>query len=142
MRMKAGRELDAKVAVEVMGWHKDERPGYYHWLNEEGGETGYDWLEKPIKPFDPSTDIAAAWEVLEKLKEMGFYCELFDMRHGCYTLDSKGPRFVGWKVEICDLEDTEEMGPMPVDHSEDWTAFAETAPLALCLAALKAMETK
>ena len=44
LAMEPGRELDALVAKKVMGWFEV-------------------W-----KPFSPSTDISAAWEVVEKLQ--------------------------------------------------------------------------
>ena len=52
--MKPGRELDALVVEKVMGWK---------WLSGN--------------PWAPSTDIAAAWEVLEKMRERGYTVEVF-----------------------------------------------------------------
>lgn len=64
------RELDARVAVEVMGWvliadgHCDEC--------RELGEPVYQ-SEHGIAPVDHwSTDIAAAWEVWEHMKADSF----------------------------------------------------------------------
>jgi hypothetical protein len=66
MQMEAGRELDALVAKKVMGW--------------KYGQAGVDWSgwvgvnprpskEANLGHFSPSTNISAAWEVVEKLKE-------------------------------------------------------------------------
>ena len=61
--MKAGRELDALVAEKVMGWTWDGKTawsptGSRLWMVRKDP---YWWL-----PYY-STDIAAAWEVVEKL---------------------------------------------------------------------------
>ena len=61
--MKAGRELDAKVAGELFGWKKD------HW----------DW-EFSLPHY--STSIAAAMLVVEKLIEMGYYVDIGVDEHG------------------------------------------------------------
>jgi len=83
MNMKPGRELDALVAEKVMGWKTN-------WLKT-------DWWEEInpnthrhkglVKDFKPSTDIAAAWEVVEKMFERGG-CEI-----GCYGSKSGGKWF-------------------------------------------------
>jgi hypothetical protein len=68
LAMEPGRELDALVAEKVMGW-KDERPQYDQCMvvNENvGGMLG------PIRVFAPSTDISAAWEVVEKMHDRLF----------------------------------------------------------------------
>ena len=62
------RELDAKVATDVMGWTAERKPGLPHlWLPP--GHFIYGWR--------PSTDIAAAMQVEERIEEMGLieeYC--------------------------------------------------------------------
>ena len=65
--MKAGRELDALVAEKVMGLSKGgtDVNGVFVYLDHiEGGI----WTAVP----NYSTDIAAAWEVLCKMGEIGF----------------------------------------------------------------------
>lgn len=62
LAMEPGRELDSLVAEKVMG-------SELHWDGEEG--QSYRIVEEKafeefLKPFNPSTDIAAAWEVAEK----------------------------------------------------------------------------
>jgi hypothetical protein len=61
LAMKPGRELDALVAGRVMGWRVFEtkliKDGYVAYLAD----------------FNPSTNIAAAWEVVEKLHSTGKY---------------------------------------------------------------------
>lgn len=91
--MEAGRELDALIAEKIMGQDYS--------LNS---------LEGSLVLKDPphySTNIAAAWEVVEKL---GPDWDLISMEQG-------------WIASVGSSE----------------RARAETAPLAICLAALKAM---
>ena len=111
--MEAGRELDVKVAEEVMGWHKDERPGHFHWLDNANETTGYDWLDKPIKAFSPSTKLAVAWEVEEKLYNGGYTG--FELSRDCMGFVARFDETHGY-------------------------VQAPAAPLAICLAALKAVE--
>jgi len=114
----AGRELDALVAEKVMGWC----------VGSDGEEVFYDdkrgWVCKPhCKPIISqgivayySTSISAAWEVVEKLAVSGkcsFAIERF--RNKPYS----------WQVEF--------------GLGVGWTVYADTAPLAICLAALKAV---
>ena len=100
--MKAGRMLDVRVGMEVMGvLEKDfayrDGPAYY------------------------STDIAAAWEVLEKMKPAVDAIQL-----SWTPADDDYP--VRW--QCCMV-----VGP-------NYFGEAETAPLAICLAALKVVEKK
>lgn len=102
--MNAGRELDALVAEKVMGFrHHPAMPGYDEmWFMSDGGS-----IDLP----NYSTDIAAAWQVVEKL------------RLGIAPMgDGK------WGVAMRD---------QPVNSIKDLT-INESAPLAICLAALKA----
>jgi hypothetical protein len=124
--MKAGRELDFKVATEVMGWE----PRYV----ERGRLLGpyltsgpldqlycYNVPGGPHRPcgWSPSTEIAAAWEVVEKVVER----TRFRVQVGC------GLNFAGnfsWYAFFGD----------PADSG---SGQCETAPLAISLAALKAV---
>ncbi len=111
---KAGRELDALIGEKLFG---------------VSYEFVYDDYMIP-DPDDPiaydvcphySTDITAAWQVLEKLLTM---TENQDIH-----LEHLGSGEEGyWGVSTC-----YEMGEW-----KDW-ARAETAPLAICLAALQAV---
>jgi len=86
--MEAGRELDALVAEKVMGWEYEAR-----------------------SLFRPSQDIAAAWEVVEKLKMCCGYS------HG------RGDPFA--------MLECEKFSTLVV--------CADTVSLAICRAALKAV---
>jgi len=106
--MKAGRELDALVAEKVMGWTLSGRV----WIDERGHL-------QTIEPtsfgsFEPSSDIAAAWEVVEKMRARGLIVDL-TLGAGAYC------RIGGFRPFA------EERGA--------------TAPLAICLAALKAVQS-
>ena len=117
--MKAGRELDALVAEKVMGWkrmrwidfHSVER-GFrgedlrksltYSWHNADGCMTenakDMDDYYNPSYAWSPFTDIAAAWEVVEKLVEMGYTFELYSP--GALINDEFGMHSAGWGVNF------------------------------------------
>lgn len=106
---KAGRELDALVAEKVMGWRADGigDDGYF-WKG--AGSDG--WHSDNWKP---STDIAAAWAVVEKMAtaEDEFRLAKFkDNPWGCTFRYFEGDRSSG-----------------------------DTAPEAICLAALAALKS-
>lgn len=114
--MKPGQEMDALVAEKVMGWtiyDPRENPEYY----EPGGRV----YGQPVGRIDDvareipklSTDIGAAWMVVEKMREMGKYVSV-----ECYS--GKSHEIFPY---ICDIEDT--------------ATNAKTAPWAICVAALR-----
>lgn len=111
MSEQAGRELDAKVARFVMGWTKATLS------DGVAGPEAY-WCAGGkamclVDSFTPSTSIAAAWEVVERSRLLRWY-----------VLGDYGG---SWAV----LEWGE----------DDYRVYAEadTAPLAICKAALKAV---
>ena len=100
--MQAGRELDALVSEKVMGikW-----PGVF-W---DGDPDSHFFNRRAY-----STDIAAAWQVVEKLKERGFGFWL-TASGDCWFEDSNG-----WRITS------------KADGSN-------SVPLAICRAALEAV---
>lgn len=112
LTIPAGRAMDALVAEKVMGLHRSMEQGlgedvYEEWRNAEGCR---------VRPYGTlpnySTDIAAAWEVVEKLAK---------------------PLKVVWtgKVWVCAV------------FEEEYSHEADTAPLAICRAALsRVMESQ
>lgn len=111
--MEAGRKLDALMATKVMGW-KDSGLGYE---TPEGGRISYTW--------SPSTDLRTAWQIVEKLRKWS---------DGHFTLLAFTTNWrAGW-----DTPDPEDA----FDGSFRRFVVAETAPLAICLAALKATEER
>jgi hypothetical protein len=132
-KLPAGRELDALVSEKVMGrqWFTFIHQSYllepqvaehicFHGSSWTKGKTA-DWdSESQIltnlrfqRVPDYSTDIAAAWEVVEKLGLL---------KTSRLTQDNPDE----WVVE------TKEHDPLDI-------ASGETAPLAICRAALKAV---
>lgn len=118
--MKAGRELDALVAEKVMGMGK---PPYGDASNCP--TCGYDglWSEE-IQPY--STDIAAAWMVVEHLKNTLNGKEWT----GEFNLFFNGEKYECW------WSFSRRTNEGLYETSKD-ESIAETAPLAICLAALK-----
>lgn len=124
--MKAGRELDALIAEKVMGWEavNDEleiakREGNPDLVDSQRWHRRKVWFKGNEKMACEecgtlpaySTDIAAAWEVVEKADLWSLYGSIGD-----------GP------YRACiQFEDREGL------------MTADTAPLAICLAALKAV---
>ena len=130
--LEPGPELDALVATEVMEWHRNA--GTYQptgWFNKFSlytefeddrslpcHETGDD----PV--WSPSTSIADAWQVVEKMQAMN---RQKDIHIQCL--------YDKWDVSMCHFERNGEGMEWG-----DWTINADTAPHAICLAALKAVE--
>lgn len=110
--LPAGRELDALVAERVMGWTRSPRDygSRLVWVTHPENIVRF-W--KGRRSFQPSTDIAAAWEVLEKHQ-----FSLIRIPDGWVAgrFDFNSP---AWDFAFGDA--------------------APTAPLAICRAALKAV---
>lgn len=120
-----GKRLDSWIAEKVMGWRKKTFPGggggFTAWVNEDGkvmrlisnstmSETCY-----RCDYFRPSTDIAAAWEVVEKMSEQWPQYQLAKIEDGWSVM--WGFDGYGWPE-----------------------ATGKTAPEAICKAALLALE--
>jgi hypothetical protein len=127
--MQAGRELDALVAHKVFGlfpcphWSRDIYDSR-SWNSDncdcKPWSKSYDAEYPDFKPY--STNIAAAWEVVEKL-DRRFWPEIRRIDDG------------SWCCEIVGRGDT----PAQVSPGPLALEYAPTAPLAICLAALKAV---
>lgn len=125
--MKAGRELDALVAEMVMGFNiidqgYEDLPklGIYNDKARESIVKLYPHMDKNLAKIKPySTNMAEAWEILNK----------FDF----------------FKLENMGCNDKKYHATLHVHLFGRYTfidEFAETAPLAICRAALLAMEDK
>ena len=116
------REIDALIAKKVMGYEPSE---FTHWPCGKARSPNQLYWRKDGKLFmfdnlpHYSTDIAAAWQVVEKIK-------------GKYRGVEIGYRLGGW---FCQIED----GTSDIDERYIAQAEADTAPLSICLAALKAV---
>lgn len=104
------RELDALVAEKVMGW-QNIRGSY------RVGESRVYICE--VSEWKPTEDITAAWQVVAGLSDK-FYCQITTP-------------YLRYEPYWCYFEyhGTSDTHPL-------WRASATTAPLAICLAALKA----
>lgn len=110
------REIDILIATNIMGWSLMERYDKGLVFQDENGCEAGDIFPRKLPHY--SSDIAAAWSVFERVG-MGASCRDNQIRR----ID--GPLISEWR---CSFQDDE--------GSSD--ATAHTAPLAICLAALKA----
>jgi hypothetical protein len=104
--------IDRRVATEVMGWRVEK--GTYWTQSAEGGNT---W--RVIPPF--STNIAAAWLVVERMRELGWAFALYDP---AFDVDQAK------ELVRCDWK----------KGHESWMFMADSAPAAICAAALAAVK--
>jgi hypothetical protein len=140
--MPAGPELDRLVAEKVMGW---KLPLEYGILYTDGSESwgnspqytfekfhayhskgiAKELLQRPdLAGWSPSTQIAHAWEVVQKISRL---------KWSGMTIDVVVSQYAG--AAHCSIE-----ADMPdVKSIGIADASADTAPLAICLAALKAV---
>lgn len=119
--LPAGRELDALVAEKVMQVSVCKCPSEGDLRISAFGVDSKGWFKgcercRKEHPRRYSEDIAAAWEVVEKLK-------------GGFSLDTDHGKPASWCVNWIVVGET----PKHV------VAHGDTAPLAICLAALKAV---
>ena len=125
-KLESGRELDDLVAEKVMGYR----------IPVQESLIGNEW--SPIPHY--STDIAAAWQVIEKLTSQNAGPD-----KACIEAIINTPKYPGWPTYVRDGEE---------EHQDEWcvewvdgidtidVAFGKTAPLAICRAALKIMEVR
>ena len=119
--LPAGRELDALIAEKVMGLKVYHHAGSHDVCHcDIEGDDDITVCQGPVKAY--STSIADAWEVVER---MGGRISLQgpgteDMGEGYVTYDT-------WTAEF-----------QPKGHQTGSISRADTAPLAICLASLKA----
>lgn len=116
MALEAGPEIDALVAERVMGWTfgctPDPEGDWASW-NEPRPDDPTRQREVKCAGWSPSTDIAAAWEVVEKMRptHVGSLWTGIDEGHNaCFGM---------------------------YEYEERW-AKADSMPLAICRAALLA----
>ena len=94
-------DINKRIAEQIIGW-----------------KTGSEF--NMLRPFKPSTDIADAWLVVEKMREDGYMVDVS-------TLD--------------DLEFEDYMCAVwSLDGNDNTIVKDEKAPMAICLAALKVKE--
>jgi hypothetical protein len=127
-QLEAGRTLDILIAERVFGWTRWDGKGDWDgpddvtfFLADEDHLAVYGPREEEPSGYAAfSENIEDAWEVVERLKKA------FDLKLLC-ILDE------GWEVSVY-TKFWDNSDPVAVE-------CAESAPLAICLAALKAVET-
>jgi hypothetical protein len=109
------REIDRLVATKVMGWKiYADSAGYKFWsINEDDRSR----IIYSVTSFEPTKDIADAWQVVEKLIDEGYDINVYNHNKE-------------FNVEINIEEDDKHLW---------FYGEADSAPLAICLAALKAV---
>lgn len=122
--MPAGRELDALVAEKVMGYSVYRDPAGYMYrfvlVPQNAGPDNPPFCDTQLELVQPfSTDIAAAWQVVTKMRERDYWV------------------FMGIFPSYSYVLFTEDKSPL--EYRAD-TGVNEV-PLAICRAALKAVET-
>ena len=118
------RNLDVLVAEKVMGW-KNISPHYSKTPWGTDPKHGMNWCQLPSY----STYIVAAWEVVEKMASLDWDVNI--------SLSSKLPSddVERWYCEMTCGDDNAAWR----DDFRFIQIWASTAPLAICLAALKAV---
>lgn len=100
--------MDHAIATEVMGWPaRSKSPLSGIVIHSVPGDTYRETGGSEYSAFDPSTDMAHAWEVVEKIGDLN----LEHLPSGKWLADFRG-----------------------------FAAEADTAPLAICRAALMALK--
>ena len=118
-KLEAGRELDVLIAEKVMCWinfHEIVIGGQHKWC---GSSSQWDGLGELVPQY--SSEIAAAWQVVEKLKELSATNIVIEMLQ--YSEE--------WWCEVRGISNSK--------GESLQSAKDKTAPLVICKAALKAL---
>jgi len=129
--MEEGQALDVLIAERIMGWRRG-KGGAICGAGYESSSYWYDAEDRRRDPcttdifanmceWSPSTDIAAAWAVVEQMQQRGYSFCLYD-----YHRVDATPRNEVWHAIFINYEGSP-------------AACAKTTPLAICKAALKAI---
>lgn len=118
--MEAGRELDALVAEKIMGWSNCHREGDWGYFGRPfGGPTDF-------RIPNYSTDISAAWEVMEKMLFIEGFSFCIEQ-----TVNSKFP--TTWFLH------THHKGILCIDEVQERYSSTGVIEHSICLAALKSV---
>lgn len=118
--MKTDRKFDLTISSEVMGYEVSQQNNEFFEDTKEG--------RKPLRFY--STDIAAAWEVAEKLG-----ISLIAIKDGGWFAIAGASR--GWKSPADFLKYLQN-----ADFASSGAAVSESAPMAICIAAVKAAQNR
>jgi hypothetical protein len=134
MSIKEGKEMDTAILEKIMQiaiWVRGEgempQGPWAMWLEERQCyfvlEPGHDSV-----PFGPSTSITDAWKVVDHMLTKRF--PNHNMSFGCgYS------SVIDWSADFTPRRNH----PMAREY-EDWSAQGSTAPMAICNAALYALQ--
>jgi hypothetical protein len=128
-KREASRELDAWIAEHVMGWSDFwEGEGYVMGYPPNEQAMGIDGERAPVPPY--STDIAAAWQVVERMTaRMGYDDPHFDWVGPLFKPEHRYLTEEGYPLgTTCWFVRVEDRGF--IHH-----VCADTPELAICLAA-------
>lgn len=116
--MVAGRELDALMADKVMGWKVSSQ-----WWNGDKSTFDCQSSEDGTKVPNYSTSIADAWKVIKRFNSVDISCSEYGI---CWFVVLERKNLCG------------ECG-RTVDGYTKYTGVSQSVPLAICKAALKAV---
>jgi hypothetical protein len=120
--VKPGRELDALVAEKVFGIDVNAETDEVDW---DDGPNFPNFYKQKVRIAPYSTDIAAAWEVVERLMQME---NKIDVEQSEYSGSITGKKQREWK---CRLNWGGWIGKQQI------ISWGESAPHSICLSALK-----
>ena len=126
---KPGPEFNALIATEVMRWKQHSR-NTIHWVSASyANEVGYD-VRAIVGEWNPSYDIADAWEVWEELERLLGPSWRVRLSSACVVSTSADGQMSASKYYLCAC----------FRGNDVFSADADTAPMAICLAALQAVQ--
>ena len=138
--MKADRELDARIAEDVMGW--------IPWLEKRGEYTHVVWQKDEMEPYRRSRN----WESQVERYTKTTWSEIDPMEHVVYEFFKPSTQIADAWLVVEKLGGVVGIDRFPkYDDPDEWywdvgfnkgTAQADTAPLAICLAALAVVERR
>lgn len=105
-------DIDKRIGVERLGWEYIDR---LHWKKD--GQYMCDGTT-----FEPSTNISDAWLVVERMRELGYFFWIETLAQDCGN----------YRVTFA----------ITKDEYKTHSAISDTAPLAICNAALQALSEK
>jgi len=114
-----GRQIDAEICGKVFGQPVEVQDGDFITLAEPDNPAAGWWLVPSY-----STEISAAWSVLEKLRQGFRWC----------CIDIHSNFHYQWTVSLIRNDESEN-----ATHTPLITESAESAPSAICAAALRAV---
>ena len=104
LNMEPGPELDRLVAERVMGWKRTTKgapSGCAYWKDDDGFVRANETPGGSLN-WNPSIDIAAAWEVIRRCNELGWAFELTQV--GLYPkAPPEGGHEILWAVRLVRL---------------------------------------